>query len=95
MKKFLILLSITIFSGFVSAQEFYVDKELYFNFKNEKINNSNFEIPELFKKDFIILSSMDEDKLLNTKNELYEYINRNNNHINNDEIIYNELLFFK
>lgn len=73
-------------------RKFYVNKNLYFNFKNEMNNNPQFEIPELFKKEFIIFSNLEQELVLGTKNELYEYLNKNNNYIDNEErVIFNEL----
>ena len=63
-------------------RKFYVDKKLYYEFKNELNNNNDFIIPKLFKKDYIIFSKLDNEKILDTNNELYEYINKSN--------IYNE-----
>lgn len=63
-------------------RKFYVDKKLYYEFKNELKNNNDFIIPKLFKKDYIIFSKLDNENILDTNNELYEYINKSN--------IYNE-----
>jgi vacuolar-type H+-ATPase subunit I/STV1 len=57
-------------------RKFEVDKNLYFTFKDEMINGErkNDEIPELFKVQYKIFSKLDCENILNTENELNDYI---------------------
>ena len=70
-------------------RKFIVNKDLYFQFKKELENNNLFEIPELFKKEFIIFTNLENNNILNNNNEIIEYINQINN--DKEDTIYNDL----
>ena len=72
-------------------RQFFVNKDLYYKFKNEINNNKIFEIPELFKNEFLIFTNLEKNENLNSNNEIFEYIIQKNNLINNDNTNFNEI----
>ena len=62
-------------------KKFEADKKLYFLFKQEIENNIREieDIPELFKNIYPVFEKLDNDKYLNTIQEINKYIELTNN----------------